>query len=192
MTTTSPVTPTREPAGPVAGRHAGFASLLQAEWTKIRSVRSTVWTLVIFVVVCVGLTALIAWLTESHWNGPQAAPRDARVISDPRPRQRSRKIGLAWRIWYPPGARNFRIGRIFRVNRGGHRLHPPTRRMPSFRHVSYRPSALGPAGALVTFCTPTKSSSRASVLAAAGVRLGLPGLRRPAGRLNLPARLRSS
>ena len=45
--------------------------------------RSTVWTLVIFVVVCVGLTALIAWLTESHWNGPKAAPRDVRVLPDP-------------------------------------------------------------------------------------------------------------
>ena len=83
MTTTSPVTPTREPAGPAPGRHAGFADLLRAEWTKIRSVRSTIWTLVIFVVVCVGFTALIAWLTESHWYGPKAAPRDIRVISNP-------------------------------------------------------------------------------------------------------------
>jgi ABC-2 type transport system permease protein len=78
MTTTSQVTATREPA-----RHAGFASLMRAEWTKIRSVRSTVWTLIIFIVLCIGLTALIAWLTESHWYGPKAAPRDARAISDP-------------------------------------------------------------------------------------------------------------
>ena len=83
MTTTSPVTPTRGPADPGAGRHAGFAGLLRAEWTKIRSVRSTVWTLVIFVVVCVGFTALITWLTETHWYGPRAAARDARAISDP-------------------------------------------------------------------------------------------------------------
>ena len=83
MTTTSPVTPTRGPADPAAGRHAGFAGLLRAEWTKIRSVRSTVWTLVIFVVVCIGFTALIAWLTETHWYGPRAASRDVRAISDP-------------------------------------------------------------------------------------------------------------
>ena len=83
MTTTSPVAPTREPAGPAAGRHAGFAGLLRAEWTKIRSVRSTVWTLVIFVVVCIGFTALITWLTETHWYGPKAAPRDIRAIADP-------------------------------------------------------------------------------------------------------------
>jgi ABC-2 type transport system permease protein len=83
MTTTSPVTPTRGPADPATGRHAGFAGLLRAEWTKIRSVRSTVWTLVIFVVVCIGFTALIAWLTETHWYGPRASERDARAISDP-------------------------------------------------------------------------------------------------------------
>jgi ABC-type transport system involved in multi-copper enzyme maturation permease subunit len=79
MTTTSPASRTREPAG----HHAGFTGLMRAEWTKIRSVRSTVWTLIIFVVLCIGLTALIAWLTESHWYGPQAAPRDARAIADP-------------------------------------------------------------------------------------------------------------
>jgi len=83
MTTTSPVTPTREPAGPAAGRHAGFANLLRAEWTKIRSVRSTVWTLVTFVVVCIGFTALIGWLTETHWDGPRAAARDVRAVADP-------------------------------------------------------------------------------------------------------------
>ena len=83
MTTTLPVAPARGPAGPAAGRHAGFAGLLRAEWTKIRSVRSTVWTLVIFVVVCIGFTALITWLTETHWYGPQAAPRDLRAIADP-------------------------------------------------------------------------------------------------------------
>jgi ABC-2 type transport system permease protein len=82
MTTTS-VTPARRPAGPATGGRAGFANLMRAEWTKIRSVRSTVWTLLIFIVVCVGLTALITWLTESHWNGPHAASRDASALSDP-------------------------------------------------------------------------------------------------------------
>jgi ABC-type transport system involved in multi-copper enzyme maturation permease subunit len=56
---------------------------MRAEWTKVRSVRSTVWTLVIFVVVCIGLTALITWLTASHWTGPHAASRDASALSDP-------------------------------------------------------------------------------------------------------------
>ena len=82
MTTTS-VTPARRPAGPATGGRAGFANLMRAEWTKIRSVRSTVWTLLIFIVVCIGLTALITWLTESHWYGPHAASRDATAVSDP-------------------------------------------------------------------------------------------------------------
>jgi ABC-type Na+ transport system ATPase subunit NatA/ABC-type transport system involved in multi-copper enzyme maturation permease subunit len=35
------------------------------------------------ILVCIGFTALIAWLTESHWYGPRAAARDATAISDP-------------------------------------------------------------------------------------------------------------
>jgi len=81
--TTASVTPARRPAVPATGGRAGFANLMRAEWTKIRSVRSTVWTLLIFIVVCVGLTALITWLTESHWTGPHAASRDASALSDP-------------------------------------------------------------------------------------------------------------
>jgi ABC-2 type transport system permease protein len=82
MTTTS-VNPARGSAVPAAGRRGGFVNLMRAEWTKIRSVRSTVWTLLIFIVVCVGLTALITWLTDSHWTGPQAASRDSSALSDP-------------------------------------------------------------------------------------------------------------
>jgi ABC-2 type transport system permease protein len=73
----------RNPALPVPARPAGFGHLMAAEWTKIRSVRSTVWTIIIFTVVTIGLTALITWLTESHWYGPHAAARDATFLSDP-------------------------------------------------------------------------------------------------------------
>ena len=79
MTSASPVTPARVPAVPSAGR-AGFGGLLRAEWTKIRSVRSTVWTLIVFVVITVGFTTLFTWLTVANWNGPRAAPRDATVV----------------------------------------------------------------------------------------------------------------
>jgi len=48
---------------PQAGSKAGFGHLMLAEWTKIRSVRSTVWSLAIFVVATLGLTALFCWLT---------------------------------------------------------------------------------------------------------------------------------
>ncbi len=68
-------------AGP--GRPAGFRRLMLAEWTKIRSVRSTVWTLVLFVVITVGLTALLSWLSVSNWTGPNAPARDARIVADP-------------------------------------------------------------------------------------------------------------
>jgi ABC-type transport system involved in multi-copper enzyme maturation permease subunit len=71
------------PAVPPQGRVAGFARLLEAEWTKIRSVRSTTWTLIAFVIVTIGFTALITWVTDANWNGPRAAPRDARALADP-------------------------------------------------------------------------------------------------------------
>ncbi|HUK71538.1 MAG TPA: ABC transporter permease [Streptosporangiaceae bacterium] len=82
MTSAPPVTRARVPSVRPAGR-AGFGGLLRAEWTKIRSVRSTVWTLILFVVITVGFTTLFTWLTVANWNGPRAASRDATVASDP-------------------------------------------------------------------------------------------------------------
>jgi ABC-2 type transport system permease protein len=83
MTATSPVTSASAPSVPGVTFRIGFGHLMASEWTKIRSVRSTVWTLIIFIVVTVGLTALFSWLTVTHWTGPKAGPRDARAISDP-------------------------------------------------------------------------------------------------------------
>ena len=81
MTTTA-AAPARVPAA--AAREGNpAANLLRAEYTKIRSVRSTVWTLILFVVITVGLTALLSWLTVANWTGPHAAGRDARVALDP-------------------------------------------------------------------------------------------------------------
>jgi ABC-2 type transport system permease protein len=65
-----------------AARPARFFGLLAAEWTKIRSVRSTLWTLILFVVLTVGLTAGLTALIV-HANGPNAPARDARIIGDP-------------------------------------------------------------------------------------------------------------
>jgi ABC-2 type transport system permease protein len=83
MTTQSPAAPARVPAVPAARSGTLARDLLSAEWTKIRSVRSTVWTLTLFVVISLGLTALFTWLTVSNWNGQHAAGRNARVILDP-------------------------------------------------------------------------------------------------------------
>lgn len=39
-----------------------------SEWTKIRSVRSTMWTLGVAVVLTIGLPCVFAAVTSSHWN----------------------------------------------------------------------------------------------------------------------------
>jgi ABC-2 type transport system permease protein len=83
MTTQSPAAPARIPAVPPTRSGTLARDLLSAEWTKIRSVRSTVWTLTLFVVISLGLTALFTWLTVSNWNGPHALDRNARVLIDP-------------------------------------------------------------------------------------------------------------
>src|SRR4029079_13928347 len=75
------------PAAPTpaadAARHVGFSHLLMAEWTKIRSVRSTVWTLVIFAVVSLGLTGVITWLTIRALNSGRAGGRSSGIAADP-------------------------------------------------------------------------------------------------------------
>jgi ABC-2 type transport system permease protein len=51
--------------------HAGRVTQLRvavSEWTKIRSVRSTMWTLGVGVVLTIGVPCLIALVTKSHWN----------------------------------------------------------------------------------------------------------------------------
>ena len=50
----------RAAAASRAGR-AGFIGTLRSEFTKIRSVRSTYWTLFALVVACVGIGALFSW-----------------------------------------------------------------------------------------------------------------------------------
>ena len=82
MTAVSPAPATARPA-PLPARRAGFAGLLQAEWTKIRSVRSTLWTLVIFAVVSMGLTGLLTWLTLNSLNNGRNGARDSGILTDP-------------------------------------------------------------------------------------------------------------
>lgn len=49
-----------------SGRY-GFFDLLRSEWTKIRTVRSTMWTIGVTVVLGIGIGALVSALTRSHW-----------------------------------------------------------------------------------------------------------------------------
>jgi ABC-type transport system involved in multi-copper enzyme maturation permease subunit len=63
-------------------RKAGFGRLMLAEWTKIRSVRSTVWALLLLIILDLGFTALFTGLTVGQWNHTDAEGR-ASVLADP-------------------------------------------------------------------------------------------------------------
>jgi ABC-2 type transport system permease protein len=45
-----------------------LANTIRSEWTKIWSLRSTMWTLISMFVLTVGFSTLIAWLQTSHLN----------------------------------------------------------------------------------------------------------------------------
>jgi ABC-2 type transport system permease protein len=64
--------------------HAHFGRLLLAEWTKLRTVRSTVWSFIILIVAVIGFTALFTALTVGQWSTMQASDR-AQVQLDPVP-----------------------------------------------------------------------------------------------------------
>jgi ABC-2 type transport system permease protein len=81
MTAVAPAAPMATAAE--ATRRVGFSHLLATEWTKIRSVRSTVWTLIIFAVVSLGLTGLFTWLTIRSLNSGRGANRSATIAGDP-------------------------------------------------------------------------------------------------------------
>ena len=50
-----------------SGRY-GLSGLLKSEWTKLRTVRSTMWTLGLTVLLAIGLGALAAAETRAHWS----------------------------------------------------------------------------------------------------------------------------
>jgi len=59
-----------------------FSRLLVSEWTKIRSVRSTVWSLILLVIVTLGFTGLFTWLTILQWDKTDPTQR-AQIMADP-------------------------------------------------------------------------------------------------------------
>jgi ABC-2 type transport system permease protein len=83
MTTAPAPTAPVLPAAPTGSSPLGFGRLLLAEWTKIRSVRSTLWSLLVFVVLAIGLSALIATVISHDWNTPGNHPNHLRLITDP-------------------------------------------------------------------------------------------------------------
>src|SRR5580700_9257515 len=48
-------------------RAAGFSDVLRAEWTKARTVPSTMWTLLVATVLGIGLSALISAIAANHY-----------------------------------------------------------------------------------------------------------------------------
>jgi ABC-type transport system involved in multi-copper enzyme maturation permease subunit len=59
---------------PPSGR-AGLAGTLRSELTKIRSVRSTYWTLLVLLAVSIGIGAAISAGTAANWSHASAADR---------------------------------------------------------------------------------------------------------------------
>jgi ABC-2 type transport system permease protein len=77
MTTTQIAPAARQRMLPPETGRAGFADALRSEFTKIRSTRSTYWTLFALIVVCIGIGALASAGTASHPNGVSRAGFDA-------------------------------------------------------------------------------------------------------------------
>jgi ABC-2 type transport system permease protein len=77
MTTTQIAPAPRQRLLPPETGRAGFADALRSEFTKIRSTRSTYWTLFALIVVCIGIGALASAGTASHPNGISRASFDA-------------------------------------------------------------------------------------------------------------------
>jgi ABC-type transport system involved in multi-copper enzyme maturation permease subunit len=75
-TTQVAAVPRQRLLAPTTGR-AGFADALRSEFTKIRSTRSTYWTLLALVVVTVGIGALASAGAASHTQGLDRATFDA-------------------------------------------------------------------------------------------------------------------
>jgi ABC-type transport system involved in multi-copper enzyme maturation permease subunit len=71
--------PGYQPGAPV--RRVTFSEAMDSEFAKIRSVRSTWWTLLISLVVSVGISFLIAALTSANWNSLTPADRASMDMS---------------------------------------------------------------------------------------------------------------
>ena len=69
------LSPARPPVLPPPSGRAGFRGTLRSEFTKIRSVRSTWWTLLVLLVVSIGIGAAISAGTAANWSHTSASDR---------------------------------------------------------------------------------------------------------------------
>ena len=82
MSAATTATAARPAADPTGYRRPGFGRLLVAEWTKIRTVRSTLWSLVLLVGLSLGFTALLVGLIAATWDDTPEADLAA-ITADP-------------------------------------------------------------------------------------------------------------
>jgi ABC-2 type transport system permease protein len=75
--------PSLDPVAAAGPSWLGFGRLLRSEWTKIRSVRSTLWSLLAFVIVAIGFSTLIAAVIAHDWDTPGNHPNHVRLLTDP-------------------------------------------------------------------------------------------------------------
>ncbi len=61
---------------PVTGApvRAGFLGALRSEWTKIRTVRSTLWSILAMTGISLGLMSLFAWAVMNRWDNAHFRP----------------------------------------------------------------------------------------------------------------------
>ena len=69
--------PVRIPHLDVTGRVA-FHRILLSEWTKLRSVRSTKWSLVVGFLLTIAFPVIFSLVTRSHWHSMSARERSGR------------------------------------------------------------------------------------------------------------------
>lgn len=78
----SPVTTSTLPVNGAGSGHANFGRLLLAEWTKLRSVRSTYWSLIALIIAAPFFAWLFPFLIAHNWGQADPASR-AGVLQDP-------------------------------------------------------------------------------------------------------------
>jgi ABC-2 type transport system permease protein len=81
MTTLAPHPTARLPHLQGSGRVA-FRHVLLSEWTKLRSVRSTAWSLVVGFLLTIAFPVIFAFVTSSHWGSMSPHERASRSPLD--------------------------------------------------------------------------------------------------------------
>jgi ABC-2 type transport system permease protein len=82
MATSSPAVPSVRVSDSSGTGHAHFGRLLLAEWTKLRSVRSTYWSLIAVVVAFSFFSWLFPYLTVSNFS-QTSTTNQAAILDDP-------------------------------------------------------------------------------------------------------------